>query len=70
MNLKRPSRGLSFALTEQEKLRRDISTLKALIRFYVDHLDGRLLSADERRVIKDRLDTLISELQRLMQRRD
>lgn len=59
-----PSRGLPVIRSDRPgKTCRDISTLRAMIQFYVDRLDSRPLSADERRVIKNRLNTLISELQ-------
>ena len=53
-------------MAAQEKTRRDVDTLRTLIHFEVDQLDSEMLSADERRVIKDHLDELISELQTLL----
>jgi hypothetical protein len=54
-------------MTEQEKLRGDIDTLKAMIQFELGELERRPLSADERLVIKNHLDTLISDMQTLLQ---
>ena len=53
-------------MTDQEESRIDIDTLRALIQRDLDKLDSRALSADERRLIKDHLDTLISDLQTLL----
>jgi hypothetical protein len=55
-------------MTEQEKLRRDIYKLKAMIQFDLRELDQSSLTADERLTIKDHLDTLISHLQPLLPR--
>ena len=53
-------------MTEQEKLRRNIYKLKAMIQFDLRELEQGSLSADERLVIKDHLDTLISRLQPML----
>jgi hypothetical protein len=55
-------------MTEQEKDLRDIDALKTLIQFDLHSLDEILLSADKRRIIKDHLDMLISDLQPLLKR--
>jgi hypothetical protein len=57
---------LRGAMTDQQKPRRDIDTLRALIQFDLGELDSKLLSADQRRLIKDHHDGLISELQMLL----
>jgi hypothetical protein len=49
-------------MTEQEKLRGDIDTLKAVIQFDLVALERRPVSADERLVIKNQLHTLILPL--------
>jgi hypothetical protein len=54
-------------MTEKNNLRRDIDALKASIQLDLHELDGRL-SADERLVIKDHLDMLITDLQTLLKR--
>jgi hypothetical protein len=53
-------------MTGQEKLRRAIDTLNAMIQFDLAELQRKPLSADERLVIKNHLDTLFSRLQMLL----
>ncbi len=53
-------------MTEQKKLRRDIDTLRTSIQLALRELDDRSLPADQRRVIKDRVDILISDLRTLL----
>jgi hypothetical protein len=55
-------------MTEQEKLS-DIDTLNAMIQLDLGELKRIPLSADERRLIKDHLDMLISKYQTLSKRR-
>jgi len=55
-------------MTEQQTVLRDINTLRALIQFDLHALNEIHLSADKRRIIKDHLDSLISNLQRLLPR--
>jgi hypothetical protein len=55
-------------MTEQEKLLRDTDTLRAFIQSDLNRLNEMPLSADKRRIIKDHLDTLISDLQTLLKR--
>jgi hypothetical protein len=54
------------SMTGQEKLRRAIDTLNAMIQFDLGELQRKPLSADERLVIKNHLDTLFSRLQMLL----
>lgn len=53
-------------MTEQEKRRSDIETLRASIQLALHELDDRSLPADQRRVTKDRVDMLISDLRTLL----
>jgi hypothetical protein len=55
-------------MTGQEKLRRHIDALNAMIQFDLGELQRNPLSADERLVIKNHLDMLISDMQTLLQR--
>jgi hypothetical protein len=55
-------------MTEQEKLLRDTDTLREFIQSDLYRLNEMPLSADKRRIIKDHLDTLISDLQTLLKR--
>jgi hypothetical protein len=53
-------------MTEQRRQLSDIDTLIAMIQFDFGELKRRPLSADERRLIKGHLDTLISDYQTLL----